>query len=285
MKNFRKITLGLLLSAQVLGAFYGCSSDSLVNQESKSLSVANGNFEKTIRERKISSYNKELRIFSDDQLKKIGEDHNIFLKGILMKNDQDKILTLEELKENVIRKYPLLSSYKESTDLVIDNSYSLTIDDFNLLIDKNPNLVNNARALKNFVSETIILTEEYTDYDSFVSSLNLIKNKAKRDLIGVDLDAYLVFVSVFENSVKFWFEENNYASYSVSSKPSRSAVARADGLSASIGFLTLAAVTSGVAIAAGSGGLATPAIVVVMELLGVGFGAALSSAAVIIGVG
>lgn len=202
-----------------------------------------------------------------------------------MKNDQDKMLTLEELKENVIRKYPLLSSYKESTDLVIDNSYSLTIDDFNLLIDKNPNLVNNARALKNFVSETIILTEEYTDYDSFVSSLSLIKNKAKRDLIGVDLDAYLVFVSVFENSVKFWFEENNYASYSVSSKPSRSAVARADGLSASIGFLTLAAVTSGVAIAAGSGGLATPAIVVVMELLGVGFGAALSSAAVIIGVG
>lgn len=179
----------------------------------------------------------------------------------------------------------MLSSYKESTDLVIDNSYSLTIDDFNLLIDKNPNLVNNARALKNFVSETIILIEEYTDYDSFVSSLNLIKNKAKRDLIGVDLDAYLVFVSVFENSVKFWFEENNYASYSVSSKPSRSAVAREDGLSASIGFLTLAAVTSGVAIAAGSGGLATPAIVVVMELLGVGFGAALSFAAVIIGVG
>ncbi|WP_372474435.1 hypothetical protein AB4865_03895 [Capnocytophaga sp. ARDL2] len=285
MKNFRKIALGVLLSAQVLTTFYSCSSDSSVNQESESLSVANGNFEETIRERKIFSYNKELRIFSDDQLKKIGEDHNIFLKGILMKNDQDKILTLEELKENVIRKYPLLSSYKESTDLVIDNSHSLTIDDFNLLIDKNSNLVNNAWALKSFVSETIILTEEYTDYDSFVSSLNLIKNKAKRDLIGVDLDAYLVFVSVFENSVKFWFEENNYVSYSISSKPSRSDVARADGLSASIGFLTLAAVTSGVAIAAGSGGLATPAIVVVMELLGVGFGAALSSAAVIIGVG
>lgn len=260
--------------------FSSCSQDGFQEQDEVLSKI-----DSSVFARESSTYNKNKRILNDNQISDIGINHNIYLGELLVKQNGDRVFTLSELKNNVISKYPELTDHKDASDLIVNESTSLNINDFNLLIDKNKELVNNPELLKDYVYQATLLTERYNNYNDFINSLNILETSARKDLIGVDLDTYLVFSSVYKNSTKFWFEDGNYDNYSINAKASRSKVAAADGLAAGIGFLTLAVVTSGLVIAAGSGGLATPAIVIVMELLGIGFGAALSSAAVIIGVG
>ena len=230
----------------------------------------------------VSPYDKTKRILSDNEIAEIGISHNDFLAELLVKQNGDRIFTSSELKNNAISKYPDLTDHKNVSDLIVDESASLGINDFNLLIDNNTEFFNNPDLLKHYVYQSALLTDEYSNYNDFIHSLNSLELSARKVLLGVDLDTYLVFSSVYKNSTKFWFDESNHINY-----PERAVnkVALADGLSASIGFITLAAVTSAVALSVGSGGLAVPAIIIVMELIGIGFAAALSSAAVILGIG
>lgn len=230
------------------------------------------------------SIDKTERWLTDSEIKEIGEAHNKALNSILTKENGDYVQDISELKTNIINKNPDLLSNDSEINSIVDNSTSLSVADFDLMVELNPKLVNDATTLKNFVHNAAALTNDYSNYDDFTNSLHELDDKARLELKGTDLDTYLLFSSVQKNSVHFWFEQDHYNKV-LKAKPTRSGVATADGLSAAIGFLTLAAVTAGLVVAAGSGGLATPAIVLIMEIVGIGFGAALSSGAYLLGVG
>lgn len=232
--------------------------------------------------KEASSYDKTSRILTDTEISEIGINHNNYLSELLTKPNGDTVYTTSQLKDNAILKFPQLASYQDASDLIIDESDSLGIQDFYILVDNNASSFNNPQLLKNFVYQASLLIDQYSDYNTFVNALEIINSNAKNSLIGVDLDTYLVFSAVYKSSVGFWINDDNL-NYFAAAGVSGSDVAKADGISAAIGFFTLAAVTSGLVIAAGSGGLATPAVVIVMELLGIGFSSALSSGAVILG--
>jgi len=116
--------------------------------------------------------------------------------------------------------------------------------------------------------------------------------EARSKLIGVELDATLISLNVFENSLKFWLpmdnggigigwnfieEYNNVYDKEMSSVRQTIKTALAsDGLSAASGFIIGAGV---LAVSAGTGGLATPALVAF--LVGVAGESAIASAVAI----
>lgn len=261
----------MAFAALILGAFVitGCS-----NEEND---VSNTSYVK-----KETQFDNRQRILNDEQIRLIGIEHNNYLYDLLQLSEENPTSNIDELKSIVEEKYSTSNEFTDSANLIIDNSINLALEDLFLVIDKNPILTNNPNALKDLLRRTAELADNYTDNARFLSDINQLKTEANNSLVGIDLDTYLIFSSVFENSTDFWFNSGNYDNITTP-MATRSQVAKADGISAAIGFLTLAAVTSALVIAAGSGGLATPAIYIVVELLGIGFSSALSSATVILG--
>lgn len=216
--------------------------------------------------KKSNFFDKKNRLLTDREINQIGISHNEALLYILTTTSNNYVQTLEEFKQNIFQKYPNLNESSSEIKSLIESSRDISVIDFDRMVNLNSIIINNPSKLKKYVNSASTLTDNYVSFEAFENALMNLDNQARAELIGLDLDAYLVFSSVYKNSTKFWYEQNVYNSVK-KFKPTRSGVA------------------TGVAAAAGSGGLAMPVVAIVMELVGIGFGAALSSGAYLLGIG
>ncbi len=109
MKNFRKITLGILLSAQILGISYGCSSDSLVS-ENKLLSnrenqyrssvIKEGDFKEEEISRLILDFKKNLDYINERGFYEFSESYGINYEiiDLVDKSNGDRSFLMDNIK-------------------------------------------------------------------------------------------------------------------------------------------------------------------------------------------
>ena len=221
------------------------------------------------------------RLLNDDEVALVGVKHNEFLATVFQNfnfSTNDAKIELKNQFEN--------------------------LDPINFQINWNKeygNIDNDLIKLKELISDDafLIITSAIEDLDNIenvdayklkLNNLNII---AKNRLSGIDLDATLIALNVFENSSNFWlptdmggsgigydfvnhFSENFPLSTNRSIRSTIKIALAADGISATIGFLVGAAIIVGTA---GTGGAGTPAII--GFLVGVAGESALGSAAAV----
>ncbi len=197
MKNFRKITLGLLLSAQVLGAFYGCSSDSFVNQESKSLSITEENQNSNVTH-SITNHKRSVRKLSIKDFNFIGEKHNELMLSFLNNYCTNPVSKRESF---ISLNYDFSDSkvLGEVFDLIQSKSNE-EMHEFvlnNLSDKKSRDIFNSLR--------NILLTTP--DYNTLV--LDLSKKEKEIELINnpLDYNVLMTYSYIAKNSAKIWFPE------------------------------------------------------------------------------
>lgn len=278
MKNLMKILTLILLFVTISFISISCRQQESIDTFSTSANIDAKNSSLASR-----TSNRQERFFTDEEIENIGIQHHLNLQNLLVDNNNNPITDLEGLQANSLIKYPELSNQQDNINYLIDNSTNLEMADLYKIIDENPNFFNNQKSLKSFLEQAVSIYANYTTYENFSSQLTTLENSARNTLVGYDLDTFLVFTSVYKYSATFWTADNNYDNLT-GNRGTRQQVINADGLSAAIGFFVLAAVMSGIAIAT-TGGLATPAVVAIMEIAGIGFGAALSSGAAYLGLG
>ncbi|MDO5608619.1 MAG: hypothetical protein Q4G08_09220 [Capnocytophaga sp.] len=216
------------------------------------------------------------RIITDEQILKIGEEHNRILKEILETTD----INSRDFKAALVKTQKrILKESSGTSNLKIEKPKTL---DENILIVKE-----NLQDRDNFyffekTLEFLKHSNNKKSVDEIRIFLTSMKNKMKRETSSIrDYEAFLVFSSVLENSAKFWLPKNlqgegHFYAYkrqyngiinlnkSLSSnsetdwKDCMSDVLEADGMSAAGGFLVVAGVT-----AASGGTLGIPAIAAV----------------------
>jgi len=138
------------------------------------------------------------------------------------------------------------------------------------------------------IEKAVEKSRSFECFDEYIAYLKSLELEAREKLIGIELDAILISLSVFENSSMFWLPENEGGvgigydfvkeynnAYHKETNSIKKALA-ADGISAAAGFIVGAGV---IAVSAGTGGMATPAIVAF--LVGVAVESAVASAAAI----
>lgn len=278
MKNLSKVLTLIFLFVSICLISYSCRQQD--NTETLNTSASIDTKTSSLAAR---TTNRQERFFTDEEIVNIGIQHNQNLQNLLTDNRGSHVTSINNLKDNVLIKYPELSNEQNNINYVIHNSTNLQMSDLYKLIDDNPNFFNNQRELKNYLDQAVNIYTTYTDYENFTTQLSTLETQARSVLVGYDLDTFLVFTSVYKNSVKFWTVDNNYENLTTR-RGTRQQDINADGISAAIGFIGMAAVLSGIAIAT-TGGLATPAVVAIAELAGIGFQAALSSGAAYLGLG
>lgn len=218
---------------------------------------------------KSSNVNFENRLLTDSEIEKIGINHNRYLAQLM--NNAESI-----------------NDVNNNFDAIMDADYNETINNNNLDAYLGSTQAMNAENLVDFVyvneeyfNDHVELTNKLVALNnaSDVESMREVEISARNSLSGIDLDMFLVNASVSINSLEFW------ESYSPSASPEdHGDWKKADGISAAIGFITLACVTAAIAVCAGTGGLIMPAVAVVAEVAGVGLGSALSSAQTYFGI-
>lgn len=225
-------------------------------------------------------FDKTQRILTQIEIDQYGVEHNNYLGLLLDGIDINNSNRMTVLKQNMVQLDPNLANHSSEVDLFLD--YSLNdsdIEGFNAFVDANSHLFNDATKLKQYVLNTTTVLSNCTNLANFSSDLASLEATAKTDLVGADLDTYLVFASVLKSSISFWNSDQNDHFDFPSARPLGERVAIADGLSAAVGFFTLAAMVAGVSAAtAATGGAGTiGAIAIVGSLLGVGFNSACAS--------
>ena len=213
----------------------------------------------------LESYSKKNRILTDNQILEIGIGHNTNLTELFSNNPQN----LNDVTEKTLKIY----SEKGLNNKIL-NDYFSNVDKMNTnflvdLIDNNKN---------NFVNSKL-LTKKIIEIKG-LNSIDLLKEHEKitrEQLEGIDLDLYLVLSTVYQYSTEFWNEyipkhkglserlltKNNLA---LRTQPGW---VEADGISAAIGFVTIAfafAAISAVGIATGGAGI-IPTVGIVAGLL------------------
>lgn len=208
-----------------------------------------------------TTFNKEKRMLSDSDIIKIGEEHNSGLKKLLSDNPR----SLKDIKTKALNLYSdkgltkkMLNDYFDKVDRMNTN---FLVD----LIEKNKDMFVNASLLGSKILEI-----------KNVKSIKFLKEhelKTRNELIGIDLDLYLVLTTVYQHSIKFWSQ------YFSNQHKNMDVWLEADGISASIGFFTMAAVTAAlVGFSLATGGAGTIAVAsAVGEILGIGLSSALAS--------
>ncbi len=266
-----KILKYLFLTAILGIALWSCKKDestSSTNPITFESSHSNSGFDKTQRR------------LNNSEIYNIGADHNFYLSQLLEGVVVTSPNRFSVLKQNMVQLDPNLANHNEDLDVFIN--YSKTNSDlvgFNSFVDLNSDYFNDPASLKAYVYNSTVLLSNCSDYSLFESLLVQLETSAQSELEGIDLDTYLVFASVFKSSVSFWTSDENDFFDFPSQKTLGERVAQADGLSAAVGFVTLAFVTAGVSAAtAATGGTGTVgAIAIVGSLLGIGFSSACSS--------
>lgn len=224
------------------------------------------------------------RLLNDEQVKSIGNLHNQFLTQVFSNYDfqtKNRVLEIRTQFEKIDLKGNVIDWNKKDYG----------------------NIENELNYLKNNLSDTafsiiekgMMEAEKMENVESFSNTLELLNEEAKEKLTGIELDTVLIALNVFENSAQLWLpvdEGGNGIGYEFFNKYNmvynielsnkrtprqmiRTALA-ADGLSAAAGFLVGAFV---IGATAGTGGLATPAII--GFLVGVAGESAIASGAAI----
>tara|TARA_B110001469_G_scaffold126549_1_gene144464 strand:+ start:1094 stop:1915 length:822 start_codon:yes stop_codon:yes gene_type:complete len=264
-----KIIKSSLVIAILGVALWSCKKDEVAPVDNTSIvekSFSNQGFDKT------------QRILTQSEIDQYGIDHNNYLGILLDGIDVNNSNRLNILKQNMIQLDPNLANHNNEVDLFLDYSQNDSeIEGFNAFVDANSHLFNDANKLKLYVLNSTAVLSNCTNLANFSSELNILETSAKSELMGVDLDTYLVFSSVLKSSVSYWSsDENDYFDF-MAQRPLGERVAIADGLSAAVGFFTLAAMVAGVSAAATGGAGTIGAIALVGGLLGVGFNSAVAS--------
>lgn len=208
------------------------------------------------------------RVLTDIEIQQIGIDHNNYL-------------------DNVMRSSSDVSGVKIQFETILNNS-NLVIDNNDVkdyIASTNSMNTNN---LIDFVTEN---KEYFNDFSELANQLRLLNGandfttmrsvttQARNVLTGFDLDVFLVNSSVSTKSLEFWIDFAPGESVETHGDWKR-----ADGIAAAIGFITVAVIVSALALCAGTGGLAMPAVAVVAEIAGIGLGSAISSACAYFGI-
>lgn len=248
MKSLRKPYISIFLASLIL--FVSCSQ-------------YKSNLEDT------TEFNKYNRVLSDNEIAEIGQTHNSNLESLFLSNPRN----IEELTKTALELYS-----NEGLERVDLENYFGNVDKMNthFLIS----LIENNHEI--FVNTTL-LSEKVREIN-YIQSVDLLKEhelKTRKELEGIDLDLYLVLNTIYQYSTEFW---TSYISQNVTQKRiinTREVCnwREADGISASIGFITLAvsfAAISAVGIATGGAGV-IPTVVIVASLLRIGAASALAS--------
>lgn len=211
---------------------------------------------------KTSSHNKYDRLLTDEEIIQIGVSHNENLDLLFVNNPQN----LLDVKERALSLY----DDDELTEEDLDNYYEVA-NQFNM--DYLTSIITEAES--DFVNPALLI-EKLNEINEITNKTELIahQNNTKEKLVGVDLDTYLIVSTVFQFSGDFWSTKFPDASPTVT-KGWR----EADGISAAIGFFTLAAAFAAIsAIGVASGGTGViPTVTIVASLLRIGASSALAS--------
>ncbi len=213
-------------------------------------------------EPEIVPHNKFHRLLTDIEIEEICQNHNKVLNELFEVNLKNK----SDISDRVMELYEDTGLTKENLD-----SYINVVDKMNMsylltLIDE----------IEDDFVDGALLKEKLKELKSLSVSKDLQQHakKTKKELRGIDLDLYLVICKVYQHSSDFWSKK-----YPLASKQSLSGWREADGISAGIGFLTMAATfaaISAVGIATGGTGV-IPTITIVASLLRIGTSSALAS--------
>jgi hypothetical protein len=216
-----------------------------------------------------TEFNKYNRVLNDQKIIEIGQTHNSNLENLFLSNPQN----IEELTNTALELYS--NKGLERVDL---ENYFGNVDKMNTGF-----LVNLIETNNVIFVNSALLSEKVREIKS-LPTVDLLKEheiQTRKELEGVDLDLYLVLSTVYQYSTEFWdshISQNLNLERSVNSR--RACDWReADGISASIGFLTLAAAfaaISAVGIATGGTGV-IPTVTIVASLLRIGASSALAS--------
>lgn len=206
------------------------------------------------------------RLLNDEQVKLVGEKHNQVLTQVFSNydfNTNDRVYEIRAQFEKV----------DLNGHIINWNSKDYGNIENNLNFLRN-NLSENAFSI---IEQGMSEAENLENFDSFSNKLESLNLKARKELVGIELDTVLIALNVLENSAKLWLpieEGGNGIGYGFMEKYNslynteinnrrsprqmiRTALA-ADGLSAAGGFLVGAFV---IGATAGTGGLGTAAIV------------------------
>lgn len=208
------------------------------------------------------SYKKGDRLLTDQEIEQIGIDHNFNLDLLFANNPS----SVKEVNQRAYSLYKdkgvtekLLEDYAKDSDS-INTDFLIGIIDFSKedFIDSD--------LLKTKISEIKIINK--------VVDLQAHETATRKLLTGIDLDTYLVTSTVYRYSLSYW--EQHYPN---ATESQRSNWKEADGIAASIGFLTMAASVAAIStIGIATGGTGVIATIgIIANLLEIGVGAALSS--------
>lgn len=254
MKFFRSNLAAFFLSALML--FTACTenTDGLVNDSNDPQTL--------VINKSKAEWNKYDRLLTDEQIEQIAIEHNEELEKLYSFNPRN----FEEVTDAAVELY---GSKKLDADLL--NEYGEVANELNmeLLLA----VIDNTK--EDFVDYELLKTK-LTEMNSILDVEGLQEHEAatRRVLKGIDLDTYLVTSEVFQKSTQFWGDR-----YPEATMRERGGWREADGISASIGFFTMAAAfaaISAVGIATGGTGV-IPTVTIVAGLLRIGASAALAS--------
>ncbi|SDG72221.1 hypothetical protein [Winogradskyella thalassocola] len=212
--------------------------------------------------KKTKKHDKKIRLLTDSEITQIGKEHAANLELLMSKNPT---------KLNVV-KTTTLELYKDNglTSKSIDNYFEIS-DQFSTKYLTS--LIKQAQS--DFVDSDLLIQKlreikTITDNNQLMKHQNLTRNKLK----GVDLDTYLLVSTVYQFSGDFWSTQNPDMPVET-----QASWREADGISAAIGFFTLAAAFTAIyAVGVATGGTGViPTVTIVASLLRIGASSALAS--------
>jgi hypothetical protein len=267
-KNFKKY---ILVAIAATFAIMSCD---------KSVTTDNTPIQKTPTHNiDLKSINDGNRIFTDQQIKQVGQIHNIGVEYM--------IDSIEWSNSDIVNQMKSVFQDLTGNQAVFEHLNETSSDDYYREILKKY-LSNEAYHLINNVAKNSINYNNVSNYSSYIETK---KNYAKLNFNGVELDVILIALEVFQNSAYLWFDtyegglglgsfmENNYLNNSNANLLSNSlkyekfkAALEADGITAAASFIILAIE---IAITASAGPWTT--VAVNAALISIGLGSAFAS--------
>lgn len=211
---------------------------------------------------KSREHDKTVRLLTDAEIIQIGESHNTNLELLMSSNPTN----LNEAKSRALAIYE-----KDGLTSGDIDSYFAISDEFNT--EYLTSLIEQAKS--DFVDSDLLI-QKLREIKTITDNNQLRQHEiaTRNELQGVDLDTYLVVSTVYQFSGNFW--SNHSPNMPVEAQADWR---EADGISAAIGFFTLAAAfaaISAVGVATGGTGV-IPTVTIVASLLRIGASSALAS--------
>jgi hypothetical protein len=213
-------------------------------------------------EKSSKEFNKYERILTDKEIIQYGIDHNRNLTRLMAENPK----SLEDVSRVALDLYKEKGLTNKLVQKHIANTEFMNTQFLTSLIKKNEESFVDSEMLIKKISELNTIID--------IKGLKNHEDRTRKVLKGVDLDTYLTISIVSQYSLDFWSTK-----YPDATSNQKSGWKEADGISAGIGFLTIAAVftvVSAVGLASGGTGV-IPTLTILGSLLGIGISSALAS--------